>query len=130
MNEDQYAYYLRSKGQEQLLGLDRLKLEEDLARSLRKREPVVMTYTDTERIGRADRDRYNDHLADLYSKEYLDDAEFGERKDTVASAKTRGELRLALTDLPALPVPVPPVVVEPTKPLVRRAASHIMALPT
>jgi hypothetical protein len=54
------------------------------------------------RIGRADRDRYTEHLSRMFSEEYLDREEFQERADAVAVAKTEDELLATVTDLPKM----------------------------
>lgn len=60
------------------------------------------------RVGDAERDETAAQLGEHFAAGRLDHAEFAERTEQALSARTRGELDLVLTDLPALPVAVPP----------------------
>jgi hypothetical protein len=55
------------------------------------------------RVGREDRERYIEHLSEMYSLEYLDSGEFEERARKAAEAKFEFDLTSLVTDLPAMP---------------------------
>lgn len=55
------------------------------------------------RVGRTERDRCIDHLSRMFSQEYLTEEEFRERADRAAEAKTQGDLKRLVQDLPPIP---------------------------
>lgn len=57
------------------------------------------------RIGDAVRDRYLDHLRELFSTGHMTEDEFSARQDATMKAETRDELEFLIRDLPALPAP-------------------------
>lgn len=66
------------------------------------------------RVGREQRDRYLDHLSNMYAEEYLDSEEYGRRASLAAEAKYEADLTSLVKDLPLLPpAPAPVHVPEP-----------------
>lgn len=91
------------------------QLETELRNALSNRAPVVLAGdkeestvdigplpNDNLRIGDADRQRYFDHLGDMYAGGYLSREEFDERSTKVQDAHTAPELEKLVADLPAM----------------------------
>lgn len=55
------------------------------------------------RVGREDRDRYIEHLSNMYVQEYLTQEEFDQRVAQASTARTLAYLNGLVTDLPPLP---------------------------
>jgi hypothetical protein len=62
------------------------------------------------RAGDADRNRYADHISEVFSLGYIDDEERVKLIDATQRAKYQDELCALLTGLPPLPQSLPPVL--------------------
>lgn len=57
------------------------------------------------RIGRSDRDKYIEHLSNMYAEDRLTKDEFEERKNKAMEARIPSDLSVLVNDLPPLPLP-------------------------
>lgn len=55
------------------------------------------------RVGDRQRQRYSEHLNDMYSKGYINPREYAERLDKVWTARFEADLKAIVMDLPAMP---------------------------
>jgi hypothetical protein len=81
-----------------------------------------------QRIGREQRDRYIDHLSEMYSQEYLTQEEFQERSAKAAEAKFKFDLASLVKDLPPLqdkPKSQPPAIQGPSQQPVPEPRKHL-----
>lgn len=81
------------------------------------------------RIGDADRNRFIEHLGNMFADGHLSEDEFGERSDKANAAKTLSDLYPLVADLPDMPVPVKDLKIagSPLEP--RRTLKDVMAMP-
>jgi uncharacterized protein DUF1707 len=91
-----------------------------------KPEQELQAYTDrTTRAGREDRDRYIDHLSNMYASEYITREEFQERSGKAVSARHVSDLKALVSDLKPLPAQKQSVAVrKPRPPISFRADDH------
>jgi hypothetical protein len=84
-----------------------LQLRNNLKKTLMEEDYVGL---DAARIGNADRDKYVEHLGNMYTQGYLDDEEFKVRSDKASAAVHYGDLRHVLDELPPLPSDTPTAI--------------------
>lgn len=76
-----------------------------LERELKEEKAKNQMNSSPERIGRAERERYVEHLRNMYAEERITDDELNERLDKAFAAKFQQDLSALVTDLPAIPKP-------------------------
>lgn len=102
-DEDPYMRYDYQYQSQTAAEIERLKRELFAARN-----SLAVQQTPTaepQRVSRADRDKYIEHLANMFAEERLSQDEFNERKDKAMTAKFPADLSALVTDLPAIPLP-------------------------
>ncbi|WP_432091848.1 DUF1707 SHOCT-like domain-containing protein [Streptomyces sp. NRRL F-5630] len=88
------------------------------------RFPGDFPFEDGQRASDADRDVVAERLREAAAEGRIDFEELDERLEAALSARTYGQLRPLLADLPAAPGPVPPPAPPAGEPLELRGGTH------